>query len=63
MHMSSPDSSSIATGRTAIGILTQSTLERIAAGRKIEMKLGETEAALDEAALKSIRAFVAKLQR
>lgn len=49
--------------RTAIGILTQSTLERIAAGRKIEMKLGDTEAVLGEATLKSIRAFVAALQR
>jgi len=49
--------------RTAIGVLTQSTLERIAAGRKVEIKLGDTEAALDDATLKNIRAFVAALRR
>jgi hypothetical protein len=49
--------------RKAIAVLTQSTLERVAAGRKIEMKLGATEVTLDEATLKSIRAFVAALKR
>lgn len=47
----------------AIAVLSQSTLERIAAGRKVEMKLGETEVMLDERALKSIRAFLAALRR
>ncbi len=47
--------------RTAIGILSQSTLERVAAGRKIEMKFGATEVTLDETTLKNIRAFVAAL--
>ncbi len=49
--------------RTAIGVLPQSTLERIASGRKVEIKLGDTEVALDEATLKNIRAFVAALRR
>jgi len=47
----------------AIAVMTASTLERVAAGRKVEMKLGETEVTLDDATLKSIRAFVAALQR
>lgn len=47
----------------AVGVLMQSTLERVAAGRKVEMKLGETEITLDESVLKSIREFVKALSR
>ncbi|MGA9994157.1 MAG: hypothetical protein WBP93_02030 [Pyrinomonadaceae bacterium] len=47
----------------AVAVLMQSTLERVAAGRKIEMKLGETEVILDESALKNIREFVKALSR
>ena len=49
--------------REAVAVLTQSTLGRVAAGRRAEMKLGETEVVLNEAALKAIRSFVKALSR
>lgn len=45
----------------AVAVLMQSALERVAAGREVEIKLGETEVTLDEAVLKNVREFVKAL--
>lgn len=47
----------------AVSVIMQSTLERIAAGHKVEMELGDTEVILNDQVLKTIRAFVTALQR
>lgn len=49
--------------RTINAQVSLSTLEQIANGKKVEMKLGTIETTLDEATLKNIKAFAAALAR
>ncbi len=45
--------------RTATAMVSQSVLEQVARGRRVELRVGTLEATLDEATIANIRAFVA----